>query len=131
MRVPVTGASGFVGSHAVAALPADGHKPLLLARNPEKTRRVLADLGVIEPVSLHKTDIRDAVVVRAGLEQCDAVIHAAAEIGVTGGRCRRFGVPPAVLRGGRARRGSASGSGEYRRFAALIGTRRTSFPCEG
>ncbi|AWS47199.1 SDR family NAD(P)-dependent oxidoreductase [Streptosporangium sp. 'caverna'] len=82
MRVLVTGASGFIGSHAVAALLADGHKPLLLVRNPEKTRKVLAELGVVEPVSLHEADIRDATAVRSGLEQCDAVIHAAAEIGV-------------------------------------------------
>ncbi|GAA2872473.1 SDR family NAD(P)-dependent oxidoreductase [Streptosporangium fragile] len=34
------------------------------------------------PVPLHRADVRDAAAVRAGLERCDAVIHAAAEIGV-------------------------------------------------
>ncbi|MFI6511714.1 NAD-dependent epimerase/dehydratase family protein [Streptosporangium sp. NPDC050855] len=84
MRVLVTGASGFVGSHAVPGLLADGHEPLLLVRDPGKTCRVLARLGVNEPISLHKADIRDAAAVRDALEGCDAVIHAAAEIGVTG-----------------------------------------------
>ncbi|WP_436760881.1 NAD-dependent epimerase/dehydratase family protein [Streptosporangium sp. V21-05] len=84
MRVLVTGASGFVGSHAVAALLADGHEPLLLIRNPEKTREVLASVGVTEAIPLRRADIRDAVAVREALEQCDAVIHAAAEIGVIG-----------------------------------------------
>ncbi|MER5645929.1 NAD-dependent epimerase/dehydratase family protein [Streptosporangium sp. NPDC002524] len=84
MRVLVTGASGFVGSHAVAALLADGHEPLLLIRNPEKTREVLASVGVTGSIPLRKADIRDAAAVREALEQCDAVIHAAAEIGVIG-----------------------------------------------
>ncbi|WP_440103463.1 NAD-dependent epimerase/dehydratase family protein [Streptosporangium sp. H16] len=84
MRVLITGASGFVGSHAVAALLADGHEPLLLIRNPEKTREVLAAIGVTGAIPLHRADIRDAAAVREGLEQCDAVIHAAAEIGVIG-----------------------------------------------
>ncbi|MEV0756539.1 NAD-dependent epimerase/dehydratase family protein [Streptosporangium sp. NPDC050280] len=84
MRVLVTGASGFVGSHAVAALLADGHEPLLLIRDPRKTREVLAAVGVTEEVPLLAADIRDAAAVRDGLERCDAVIHAAAEIGVIG-----------------------------------------------
>ncbi|MER5324844.1 NAD-dependent epimerase/dehydratase family protein [Streptosporangium roseum] len=82
MRVLVTGASGFVGSHAVAALVAAGHEPLLLVRNPEKTRKVLADVGVDGAVPMHEADIRDAESVRNALERCEAVIHAAAEIGV-------------------------------------------------
>ncbi|MER5418796.1 NAD-dependent epimerase/dehydratase family protein [Streptosporangium roseum] len=82
MRVLVTGASGFVGSHAVAALVAAGHEPLLLVRDPEKTRKVLADVGVDGAVPMHEADIRDAESVRNALERCEAVIHAAAEIGV-------------------------------------------------
>ncbi|MBG0826446.1 NAD-dependent epimerase/dehydratase family protein [Planomonospora sp. ID67723] len=84
MRVLVTGASGFVGSHAVAALLAAGHEPLLLVRDPDRTRRILGRVGVVEPVPLHRADIRDAAAVRAGLERCEAVVHAAAEIGVVG-----------------------------------------------
>ncbi|OUC83521.1 NAD-dependent epimerase/dehydratase family protein [Streptosporangium minutum] len=82
MRVLVTGASGFVGSHTVAALVAAGHEPLLLVRNPGKARKVLADVGVDGAAPLHEADIRDAEAVRNALEECEAVIHAAAEIGV-------------------------------------------------
>jgi dihydroflavonol-4-reductase len=84
MRVLVTGASGFVGSHAVAALHAAGHEPVLLVRDPDKARRVLAALGMPEPVPIQQADIRDAGAVRDALGGCDAVVHAAAAIGVTG-----------------------------------------------
>jgi dihydroflavonol-4-reductase len=80
MRVLVSGASGFVGSHAVTALIAAGHEPCLLARNPEKVRRVLGPGDWV----IRQGDIRDAPAVRAALEGCDAVLHAAADMGVTG-----------------------------------------------
>ncbi|GAA0385377.1 oxidoreductase [Acrocarpospora corrugata] len=84
MRVVVTGASGFVGSHAVAALRAAGHEPILLVRSPEKARKVLVALGVADEFEICVADIRDAAAVRAGLARGEAVLHAAAEIGVTG-----------------------------------------------
>lgn len=84
MRVVVTGASGFVGCHAVAALLAAGHEPVLLIRDPEKTAKVLASVGVTGPVETMTADIRDAPAVRAVLRRGDAVLHTAAEVGVTG-----------------------------------------------
>ncbi|MGW5684992.1 NAD-dependent epimerase/dehydratase family protein [Nonomuraea sp. NPDC003754] len=79
MRVLVTGASGFIGSHAVVALREAGHECLLLVRNPEKVKKVVKVPGV-----LYQADITDAEAVRKALAQCDAVLHAAADIGVTG-----------------------------------------------
>ncbi|RJL33172.1 NAD-dependent epimerase/dehydratase family protein [Bailinhaonella thermotolerans] len=84
MRVLVTGGSGFVGSHAVAAMLGAGHEPRLLVRDKAKAERVLAGLGVSGTPDLVPGDVRDAAGVKAALEGCDAVLHAAADMGVTG-----------------------------------------------
>ncbi|RFU39874.1 nitroreductase family deazaflavin-dependent oxidoreductase [Actinomadura logoneensis] len=85
MRVFLTGASGFVGSHTVAALLAAGHTPRALVRDPDRAARVLTALGV-EPsrVEFVRGDMLDADAVTRALDGCDAAIHAAAAIGVTG-----------------------------------------------
>ncbi|MBO3748916.1 NAD-dependent epimerase/dehydratase family protein [Streptosporangiaceae bacterium NEAU-GS5] len=78
MRVVVTGATGFVGSHAIAALREAGHEPIALVRNLDKARKIL------DGVEVCQADVRDARAVREGLERGEAVLHAAAEIGVIG-----------------------------------------------
>lgn len=85
MRVFVTGASGFVGSYTVAALLAAGHRPRALVRDPAKTARVLTTIGV-EPgrVELVVGDMLDRATVEEALGGCDAAVHAAASVGVTG-----------------------------------------------
>ncbi|MFB4295882.1 nitroreductase/quinone reductase family protein [Actinomadura sp. NTSP31] len=86
MRVFVTGASGFVGSYTVQALLAAGHRPRALVRDPGKAAKVLEAIGVqAEKVELVPGDMLDADAVADGLDGCDAAIHAAAAIGVTGG----------------------------------------------
>ncbi|MDR8414508.1 NAD-dependent epimerase/dehydratase family protein [Nonomuraea sp. 3-1Str] len=87
MRVLVTGASGFVGAHAAVALAEAGHEPHLLVRDPAKAARSLAGAGLGRTGASwpqHRADIRDAAAVRDALERCDAVLHAAADMGVTG-----------------------------------------------
>ncbi|MFI6295800.1 NAD-dependent epimerase/dehydratase family protein [Nonomuraea sp. NPDC050790] len=84
MHVLVTGASGFVGSYAVAALLDEGHKPHLFVRNPEKAARGLQRLHINPDLPVHVGDIRDAGQVREALSACQAVLHAAADMGVTG-----------------------------------------------
>ena len=87
MRVAVTGATGFVGSHAVARLLAHGHEPRLLVRDPQKAQRVLGAVGVpLEQVVLVEGDMADEGAVARLLDGAAALIHAAAVIGVTGPR---------------------------------------------
>jgi uncharacterized protein YbjT (DUF2867 family) len=46
LLVLVTGGTGYVGSHAIAALAATGHRIRVLARSPERVPLALAPLGV-------------------------------------------------------------------------------------
>ena len=83
MRVLVTGATGFVGSHAAKALQDAGHTVRALVRTPAKLETVTARVGV--DVSLVETvqgDIRDAAAVEAAVDGCDAVVHAAAVVSI-------------------------------------------------
>ncbi len=84
MRVLVTGATGFVGSHAVKELLEQGFAVRLLARTPEKVPAVLGAVGcqVDDVVQGDMTSLDD---VARALEGCDAVMHCAAEVGVSGG----------------------------------------------
>ena len=87
MRVAITGGTGFVGSHTVARLLEHGHAPRLLVRSRAKAIDVLGRLGVdVAAVELVEGDMGDAGAVDRLLEGADAVIHAAAAIGVTGPR---------------------------------------------
>lgn len=84
MRVLVTGATGHVGSAVAKELLARGEAVRVLVRATSKLTN-LEGTGV----QLVRGDVLDAESVRAALDGCDAVIHAA---GIP-----RIGGPPALL----------------------------------
>ena len=76
MLVVVTGGTGYLGSHAIAALVGAGHRIRVLARSPERVPAALAPLGVGE-VETVTGDVTDPVGVERALDEADAVLHAA------------------------------------------------------
>jgi dihydroflavonol-4-reductase len=81
--VLVTGATGFIGSHAVAALRREGHDVRILVRDPDRVAPALEPHGVTASVVIG--DMTDPRSVATAVSGCDAVIHAAGEVGVGGG----------------------------------------------
>lgn len=79
MQFLVTGATGFVGSHSAAALLRAGHKVRFLARNPAALRQHFARWGLAAD-DVVQADMQDAAAVRAALQGCDGVLHAAASV---------------------------------------------------
>jgi dihydroflavonol-4-reductase len=77
MRILVTGGTGFVGSHAVAALIRGGHDVRLLVRRPEQVGASLSALGV-DVADVVVGDVLDEGAVSLAVEGCAAVVHAAA-----------------------------------------------------
>lgn len=88
MRIFLTGAAGFIGSHLARALLARGdsvvgfddfndfYDPAIKRRNVEETRKLGGDFHVIEG------DLRVAEDVNAALGQVDVVVNLAARAGV-------------------------------------------------
>ncbi len=84
MRVLVTGAVGFIGSHVVEALVGAGHEvaafdALLPAVHPDPAR---ARDRLPDGVELIEADVRDADAVRSAVRGADAVCHQAAMVGL-------------------------------------------------
>ena len=70
-RIVILGGTGFVGSHLVPRLHADGHVIKLLSRNREKHR----ELTVLPRVSVVSADVYDRDALRAELAGADAAIN--------------------------------------------------------
>ena len=82
MRVLVTGATGFVGSHAAKALQDAGHTVRALVRTPSKLKSVTARVGVdLDALETASGDITDNTAAASAVAGCDAVVHAAAVVG--------------------------------------------------
>jgi dihydroflavonol-4-reductase len=78
-RALVTGAGGFLGSHLVRALAAQGRQVVALDRAPER----LDELAGAGPIRVLQADIGDAAAVAAALDGVETVFHlAAAHLGV-------------------------------------------------
>jgi nucleoside-diphosphate-sugar epimerase len=79
VKVFVTGGTGFIGGEVVRQLRARGDEVACLVRNPEKAGK-LTELGC----QLVSGDLSDAEALRAGMQGCDGLVHAAAmyEIGI-------------------------------------------------
>ncbi len=80
MRVLVTGGAGFIGSHVVDQLLADGHEPVVLDS-------LIAHDGQPPPwlrpeVELHNADVRDPDAWTRAAVGVDAVCHQAARVGL-------------------------------------------------
>ena len=79
MKVFVTGGTGFIGGEVVRQLRARSDEVACLVRSPEKAGK-LKELGC----ELVSGDLSDTEALRAGMEGCDALVHAAAmyEVGI-------------------------------------------------
>ena len=72
MKIAVTGATGFVGSHLIDRLVAEGHDAIALARATSDTR-ALSSRGI----SIVTGDVTDVEAVKRVVGGCDAVISLA------------------------------------------------------
>lgn len=74
MKIFVTGATGFVGSHVAEALYASGASLRLLTRQTSRTKH-LSSLNA----DIVTGDLRQPEPLRSAISDCDAVVHVAAD----------------------------------------------------
>jgi dihydroflavonol-4-reductase len=108
MRVLVTGGTGFVGSHTVAALVERGHQVRLLVRDRQRVAPALAPLGLrAGDLDTVVGDVTDPAAVQRAVQGCQAVVHAASVYSLDSrhaGQIRRVNAPGTDLVLGAAQR---------------------------
>jgi dTDP-L-rhamnose 4-epimerase len=82
MNVLVTGGAGFIGSHLVDALVADGHRVRVLDKLVPQVHGEAGPRYVNGAAEFVHGDVADRSTVERCLEGIDAVYHEAAEVGV-------------------------------------------------
>ena len=85
MKILVTGADGFIGSHLVERLVKDGHKvKAFVCYNSFNSWGWLDtfDQDILSNVEIFAGDIRDPYGVRVAMKGCDRVFHLAALIAI-------------------------------------------------
>ena len=80
MKVLVTGGAGFIGSHVVERLVADGRQARVLDNFSSGRRENLAGAG--DAIEVVEGDVRERSAVADAVAGCDAVIHLAALVSV-------------------------------------------------
>src|SRR5215469_14668034 len=109
MRVFLTGATGFVGSHVARMATEQGAELRLL------TRRTSVTTNLPQGADLVQGDLREPMKFAAALRGCDALIHVAADY--------RLWVPdPAEMY-----KANVEGTRELLRFARDAGVRRVVY----
>jgi UDP-glucose 4-epimerase len=81
-RILVTGGAGFIGSHLVERLLADGHAVRVLDDFSTGRRDNLGFARPMDEVEVTAGDIRDLAAVRAAMRDIDGVFHEAALVSV-------------------------------------------------
>ena len=82
MNVLITGGAGFIGSHLSDALLAAGHEVVALDDLSTGRKSNLAHAAQNPRFRFVEGDVRHPAVVEEAMQQCDAVVHLAARIGM-------------------------------------------------